>query len=430
MKLLCGTTIANQLDYLDAVWILLVAPPSSGKTECLQAFQDIKDPKSRKPMFYPISDLTTNTFASGQVRTGEETSLLFKMPRGGMMSFKDFTSILSKNDDAKREIMGQLREIYDGSYVKRTGNNKDVTWKGKVGAVAGCTEIIYEHLESLSAMGDRFAMYSIVQPDRRAALKFSIKLKRDKVSKEESRDIVRAATKEYIEYVLDGMEREELNITPETEDEIINIADFCTKVRSGVVSNEKYKSVEFVPSREMPMRLTEQLLALATAFMIMRIKEPLNQMPGDKTKEAGKYDITANDLEILSKVAFDSIPIKRRMALKLLAKYKEGASTAGIASAIGYETAVVKGWLYQLNGLGICDRTKGRGAQGDMWKLRDEYVSIMVRFEHIQIQDGKLIDEKAIGQEEEDWSEKKKGGSSEFSQEEMEQWNGPEQGSF
>lgn len=171
------------------------------------------------------------------------------------------------------------------------------------------------------------------------------------------------------------------------------------------------------------MRLTEQLLALATAFMVMRLKDPLNALPGDNKM---RYQPTANDMEIISKVGFDSIPIKRRMALKLLAKYKDGASTAGIASAIGYETAVVKGWLYQLNGLGICTRSKGRGAQGDKWKLLPEYINMMVKFDHIKVQEGELIDEKAVeeGNESEDWQN-----GDGFTDKEKEEW-GAKQGSF
>ncbi len=391
IKLVVGVVIANQLDALDPVWLLLVSAPSSGKTEILQALNDIIDPNTGKPMVYSISDLTINTFASGQVRTGEETSLLFKMPRGGIMSFKDFTSILSKNQEARQEIMGQMREIFDGSYVKRTGNNKDVNWKGKIGALAGSTEIIYEHLESLSAMGDRFAMYSIVQPDRKKALRFIMKGKREGQNKEELRSVVRKATKSYVEHILDNKEKFDLTISDETEDEIVEIADFCTKVRSGVVMDKKYNRVDFVPSKEMPMRLSEQLLALGTAFVVMR------KVESDGT--CGN-DLTENDIAIIKKIGFDSIPVKRRMALKLLATYAKGASTAGLATAIGYETRVVGGWLSQLNGLGICHREKKSGPNGDTWKLKPEYIDMMIKFEHINVIDEELIDETAIEQEE------------------------------
>lgn len=383
IKLVIGTVIANQLDHLDAVWLMLVSAPSSGKTELIQALNSLIDPNTDKQMVFPISDMTINTFASGQVRTGEETSLLFKMPRGGILTYKDFTSMLSKNEEAKQEIMGQFREVYDGTYTKRTGNNNDVVWKGKLGAIAGCTEIIYEHLESLSAMGDRFAMYSIVQPDRKAALRFIIENKRKGIDKEALRAELQACTKEYVEFILNNKEKFDLKISQNTEDEIIDIADFCTKVRSGVIVDKKYNTVVFIPSKEMPMRLSEQLLALATAFVVMRKVES----DGKESNEP-----TENDMHIIKKVAFDSIPIKRRMALKILAMYGKGVRTAGLATSIGYETRVVASWLSQLNGLGICDREKKGGSQGDLWILRPEYVDIMVKFEKIKVLDEELVD--------------------------------------
>jgi len=395
VKVLVGTVIANQIDSMDPVWILLVAASSGGKSELLQAFNDIVDSRSKKKIITPISDLTPNTFASGQVRVGEETSLLHKMPRGGIMSFKDFTSILSKNDDAKREIMSQLREIYDGFYDKLTGNSKNVNWRGKLGALAGCTEVIYEHLESLSAMGDRFAMYSITQPDRKEVLGFVINQRRQNVDKEESRADLRAATKNYVEFILENKEKVNLTISQKTEDEIIEMADFCTKVRSGVIMDDRFNRVNFVPTKEMPMRLVDQLISLGTAFVIMRNVENLVRGAPMVT------DLDMTDIAILRKIAFDSIPIKRRMALKLLATYALGARTAGLATKIGYETKVIGGWLSQLNGLGICDREKKGGPQGDLWSLKNEYAETMIKFEHIKVID-ELLEDKSIVENAED----------------------------
>ena len=130
LRLMCATVIANQMD-LDPVWLFLVASSSGGKSELISSLNDIE--VEGHNLIFPISDLTSNTFASGQKRTGKETSLLFKMPSGSIMTFKDFTSILSKNREARAEIVGQLREIYDKEYTKRTGTGDDIVWRGKLG---------------------------------------------------------------------------------------------------------------------------------------------------------------------------------------------------------------------------------------------------------------------------------------------------------
>lgn len=135
IRLLIATVIGNYLP-IDPIWLMIVAASSGGKSELMLSLNKVGE------TIVPISDLTTNTFASGQTRTGKETSLLHKMKPGSVLVFKDFTSILSKNRESKGEIMAQLREIFDGKYTKRTGTGDDIVWEGKIGAIAGSTENI------------------------------------------------------------------------------------------------------------------------------------------------------------------------------------------------------------------------------------------------------------------------------------------------
>jgi len=65
VMMVCAVIIANRMDG-DPVWLLLVAPSSGGKTEMISAISGL-------PFIWPISDLTINTFASGQKKTGKET---------------------------------------------------------------------------------------------------------------------------------------------------------------------------------------------------------------------------------------------------------------------------------------------------------------------------------------------------------------------
>lgn len=383
--LIVDTVIANQLD-LDPVWLFLVAPSSGGKSEFITSLNDIE--VGGQKLVYPISDLTVNTFASGQKKKGKETSLLHKMPPGGMMTFKDFTSMLSKNRDARTEIMGQLREIYDKEYTKRTGTGDDITWRGKVGAIAGATEVVYDYQEDFSAMGDRFVMYSIKQPERRALLDFVMKNKEDQsYNKEAARQHLRACIKSYIEYILDNLKEDDAQLAPETKEDIIQVADFCTLVRSGVIVDKRKGTVEFVPAAEMPTRMIEQLLAIASATLTRRLSEPLSG--GENTPHRHGH-LTESEKLTLYKIAFDSIPKKRRMALRKLAQYTGGITTKGLAMSINYQTSVVQGWLNQLNGLGICTRELKGGNQGDLWKLNPRFRDIMVRFEKIAVEEGTL----------------------------------------
>ena len=331
---------------------------------------------------FPISDLTPNTFASGQKKAGKETSLLLKM-NNGIMAFKDFTSLLSKNKDAKKEIMGQLREIYDGEYVKRVGTGDDIMWRGKIGAIAGSTEAVYRHLEEMSAMGDRFVMYNIKQPDRLAVARRAMD---NSFNMQEKRDYLRKCFEAYITYVIKNLDEEQVILDEKLKDDMLVVADFATRVRSAVMTDFKTGLVDFVPSAEMPMRVTSQLITIASALASMRRVDP--------TQAQGKHAIISDEeKKLLYKIAFDSIPRTRRDALYPMAQYKGGITTAGLATRLDLPTPSVSKYLAQLNALGICKRKKKSGGQGDEWHLKDEYRKILVELENIKILDEQLIGE-------------------------------------
>lgn len=378
VRVVCATVIANRMN-LEAVWLLLVAPSSGGKTEMISALNGLKD------IIHPVSDLTVNTFASGQQKAGQETSLLFKI-NNGILTFKDFTSVLSKNKDARKEIMSQLREIYDGEYTKRTGTGKDIKWRGKSGAIAGSTEVVYRHLEELSAMGDRFIMYNIEQPDRRKVAKRALQ-NAHKIK--DQREHLQACFAHYIRYIIEHLDEEEIKISEEIQDDLLDVADFSTQVRSAVINDFKTGIVEFVPSKEMPMRMTQQLSNLASAFIAMRRAEPNSQSHTNK--------LTELEAKILYKTALDSIPRTRRDALYPLAEYLGGVHTVGLAQHLNLPTASTRKYLEQLSALNICKRQRDSGPQGDLWKIEEKYRPILVK-----IKDIKTIDKVMIGVPEEE----------------------------
>ena len=59
--------------------------------------------------------------------------------------------------DAKAEILGALREIYDGHDVRHLGTDggRELEWKGKLGLIFGCTKIIDTHYSVENALGNR-----------------------------------------------------------------------------------------------------------------------------------------------------------------------------------------------------------------------------------------------------------------------------------
>jgi hypothetical protein len=381
IKVVAAAVIANQLEGAP-VWLMLVAPSSGGKTAVLLTLDELEFVTGKKVSFF-ISDLTENTFASGFKSGGGDASLLNKVPYGGLLIFKDFTSILTKRHEARDAIMGQMREIFDRKFDKSTGNNQDTAWRGKLGALAGVTTAVHEYMSEMSVMGDRFIMYSPKMPDRKKLLHFMMDMKLDGDSQEKKLDAAKELMHAYLKSCLKYMKGAKLQMKEEDRQHLMDVADFATKVRSGVITDDRRGLVRFVPEPEMPTRLIEQLLSIGTVLSLMHEVD-------------GRADTSLDDddMKMLYKIAFDSIPVKRRWALRQLASYAQGATTAGIAAKIGYETEVVKEWLAQLNALGICTRLKSTGS-GDTWLLNEEYIDIMTTFENVEIRQERLIDESA-----------------------------------
>jgi hypothetical protein len=172
-------------------------------------------------------------------------------------------------------------------------------------------------------------------------------------------------------------------LSHELEEEIIAVADFCTMVRSGIITNEYNGQIIFVPQPEMPARMFEQMLALGSTFAYMRKL--------DNPKLDDEDALVESDLRIMYKIAFDSIPVTRRIALSYLVKFTSGVETSALATKINYPTQVVQAWLEQLNALGVVRRAKTSSGT-NKWVLKDEYITLMEKLQGVKATHGTLAD--------------------------------------
>lgn len=351
LKLLPALYIANALPGRDAVWVMVIGPSGGGKTELLGSLLDM-------PLMYPISLLTPNTFLSGFPGKGD-TSLLPKLT-GKIMIFKDWTSILSMNKDARNEIMGQLREIYDGHMKKPFGNGRVAEWSGKVGLIAGVTGAIDIAQQMHTTLGERFIHYRIDMPDRLDAARRCLQNGKDVVQmRKEMKDAMYAFMK--------GMDTATVvpELPAEAQEALVRVANLATMARSGVIRDfGMKKEVLYVPSSEMPTRIVQQLSTIATALMIVG---------------GGKFDPVI-DGNILTKIALDSIPQTNRMVMEVMAQ-RSMLPTSKIATRLGYPTGPIKMYLENLALLGVCTRHKADEVEGegnaDKWEMKEEFKEII-----------------------------------------------------
>lgn len=355
IKLLCSYVVAAKLP-IRAPWLFIVGPSSGGKSMLLESLESL-------PLIFPIDDLTSTTFASGMKgKDGESNSLLHQLADNSTLVIKDFTTILSKDKEAQKTIIGQMRKIYDGDFLKKFGNGQKVDWKGKISILAGVTSKVHTTMYQLADMGERFLMYNLEQPDRiEQGMVATANL--DTASKITD---MKAAFVEFLTPLIDTLPQQMPQLSEDVRRSYVELAELATRARSAVERNEfsRDKEIRMVHFPEMTGRFATQLLVLACGIMVIN----------------GQPELTESDKQLLYKISLDSIPNLRRICLQALTQFRE-VETASLAVHLKYPAGTLRLALQDLAALKVIDYTKA--GNRDKWQLHDNYRQLMSRYEQI-----------------------------------------------
>lgn len=279
----------------DPVWLFLIAPPGGSKTELLRAFDG--------PLTYHLSDLTSKTFISGLMvgegKTKRKVNDLLPQLDGKLLIFKDFTTVLEKQKDERREIISQFREIYDGSYAKKFGSlDKKVEYKACFGLIAGVTPVIDKHWKLMQQLGERFLKLRWSEDDDKATRRAQQNEGKEREMRYEIREVVGRFTKH--------VEVFEPDFPKELVEPLIVVAKFLALCRTPVAiqSNHSDFYFDFVPTPERPTRLVKQLKKLTKCLAVVREKRVVSE----------------NEIQSAIRVALDTCPQDRLDVLKALKK--------------------------------------------------------------------------------------------------------------
>ncbi len=342
-----ATVVANRMAG-DPLWMFLVGPPSSGKTEVIRPLEDVPD-------VYPLSSLTAQTFASGFERRGTETSLLPKID-GQTLLMKDFGTVLTMYREKKAEILAQLREIYDGAFYKEFGNGKVFRWSGKVGLLAGVTPIIDQEYSLNQILGERFLQYRVKSAKaREVARRAMVQRGREGDRRRALRLIVADFLKE--------VPLDPLVIPPALEEAIAAMAEFTALARSPILFDRLRGEIELIPSPEGPGRLAKQFVLLIQALSAVR---------GDPSVSVDAY------LTVLQ-TAQDTMPAQRRVMLEALLAPEQFApmTTTEVAGVTKYPTTTTRRYLQELTALGLVDRIAEGAGHADRWHPSNLLVTLL-----------------------------------------------------
>lgn len=326
LDIICGVLFANRLDS-KPVWLYLVGAPSSGKTEILQAFQG--------DSIMQISTLTSHSLVSAYIASDEkdikgrpktDCSLLPQL-NGKTMIIKDFTVILSQRYEILNEIIGQLRDCYDGSHTRKTGMEKiPITHRSKFGIIAAVTNIIDKHKGVLAELGERFLTCRCPDINKDEEFRRCWKAT-DGTSTIEQEAALKMAAAEILAAPLT-----KVVVSEDVRTKIIELAQYVTRARCEV-SRDKYTREPEIPKPEVAVRLSKQLRALAIGIAITH----------------GETYISTKTLALVGQVALDAITLKRLQLLHILYNvWPHTATTKDIVIAIGFTDSIVRQWLDDL----------------------------------------------------------------------------------
>jgi hypothetical protein len=331
---------ANQLPG-DPLWLLLVGPPSSGKTELL-------NPLDGLPGFYRPDDFTV----AGLLTKGRERSLGGVLGRidaaggVGILVVKDFSTVLAQGPAHRAGMFSVLRRLYDGEVERALGTDggTQLHFEGKVGLLGASTDAIDQLSDEIGDLGPRMLLYRMPDIDEDAAMRAAA---RNTGHQKTMRTDLAAAVKPFLR----NLDVSVWPLEPEPDvPELRALAQWAVWCRSPVL-RDRWGEIEHVPRREAGMRVYTNLLQLtAGAFTI------------------GLDDITAERL--VSQVALDSIPAMRRCVLDAVTTGST-PTTRTLADAVGLPTSVVGRVCEDLAALGILDRSAQVTGHEHHWSMSD-----------------------------------------------------------
>lgn len=258
-----GAVAANRLPG-DPLWLLVVGPPSSGKTEALDALCEL-------PEYHAVSTFSEAGLLAGSTsRDGNASGgLLRQMGDRGLLVASDFGTLLNEHGSTRGRLFALLREVFDGRLVRRLGTDGGRTfeWKGHAGFVGAVTEAIDAPHVDLGLLGERFVYFRLppVTPeDDRAAC---MAVARNAGRQRDIRAQRSAAVRRLFE-VLTTPGR----LPPMAEDEtdrLVTLANLGARCRSSVVRDGYSREVELVPGHERSPRLFGQLRQLQAGLSLV-----------------------------------------------------------------------------------------------------------------------------------------------------------------
>ncbi|MFO7950924.1 MAG: hypothetical protein R6U36_11260 [Candidatus Fermentibacteraceae bacterium] len=346
-----ATYAANMLPIETSLWLLLVGPPSCGKSATLSALNKL-------PRVFPTGTLTEAGLLSGSVQDtraddghgGLLDQIGPEIP--GLICCKDYGSILSMGPGERQKLLAALREIYDGHWVRRLGSGGGITreWKGKAGLIGGVTPTIDKNHSAMASMGERFLMLRF-HSTLESRLKQAEMALSTFIRQPEAREQLQGLTTNFMQE-LDIPNQRIVPLPTRIEKLILDLSHLISTSRSAVDRDCREKHVARPPEPEFPNRLAQQFVLLFHGLILI----------GCRAQEAWKT---------LFEVGLSSMPVTRRRILQRLAATEGELPTRTISESTKCSKKTTNRELESLLLLEVLEVRQKSGSAGSSWRLSD-----------------------------------------------------------
>lgn len=336
--MVAGLTATYHPDCTEPVWLWIIGPPGSGKTETVRAIE-----KYEGCIF--VSSLTENALLSGYADEDGTDPSLVPMLDGKVLVIKDATALMS---DPKRmhKLAGDLRDCFDGSCAKPSGKAGLRSYDSSFGIIACITDEIDNFMEQYQQLGERFLSIRIHRSSLylKERVEYLFKVRSTMKDKLKWQQKLKELSTTEIDNIRDKALTTDLPDSSDVDEDILMIADSVSLLRSTMVNGN-------ASTPELSTRISQQILniTLSRAFAL------------DKDK------LDEKDVNFARRIAIDSLPSARLRTIRLLYKVHEdlrkrktGLTIGGMQSKLtGITTATIASMMTQYHHIGLVIRFSG-----------------------------------------------------------------------
>jgi hypothetical protein len=316
-------------------WLLMVAPPSSGKTETARLLDDTTDARLNE-----VTAAGLLSWSKGKAKTVKPTGILARIGSQALVTFGDLSSLLATSDRGGRDqVFGLLRKAYDGHVTRDIAppngadTDQQLEWSGRLTVVACVTGAIDRYAAHADQLGPRWLQVRIAERTTEQKRRAAQLARRSDLASH------RAEARKAVGELLAQLPTQLPDLPDEIADEIEDAALVTTWGRAAVPRNGYgRRDIEDVPVIEEPMRLVQQLGAIARGVLALGLPA---------TAAAA----------ITRRLALDSMPATRHAVLAALAT-GEVLSTAGCARAANLDRKVCRMALEELAAIGVVENDR------------------------------------------------------------------------